>query len=617
MSQLSQNIFQPVSGLKQLLGYPLTLGLISAGLFSVELVQAQTAPEPTLIPESQIHLNPANENLLPQIESYNSLDAASDSDTMGIVTNVSQLRDVQPTDWAYQALDNLVSRYGCIAGYPDGTFRGNRALTRYEFAAGLNACLQQIEKLLSTSGDFATKQDLATLQKLVDDFGVELATLRSRVDGLEGRVSFLENHQFSTTTKLEGEVIFGVASLFGRTDAQGEPLQENTVFGNRTRLNFETSFTGEDLLRTRLATGNFPSFAENTFTPEGDLAFAQPDDNDVALEVLLYQFPLTRQTQVTVAASGGAADDFASTVNPFLDGDGATGAISKFATRNPIYYQVEGAGLGIRHQFSDRVELSLGYLANQANEPGASQGLFNGSYGSLAQVVVKPSSRFNLGFTYVHSYNQVDTGTGSNLSNPQALFTGVSNQSIDVPTGSSPFLPDGFNGNVGDLLSDLGFSTDIPFISNSYGVEMSWQLSDRIVLGGWAGYSVVQNLGTGNGLLERGSTDIFNWAVSLAFPDLGKKGNLGGIIVGMEPKVTGSTVRPSAALADLAGAIPLPGALTRQQDNATSLHIEAFYQYQLSENLSITPGVIWLTAPDHNSANNDIVIGTLRTTFQF
>ena len=51
------------------------------------------------------------------------------------VTSVSQLSDVQPTDWAFQALQSLVERYGCIVGYPDKTFRGNRALTRYEFAA--------------------------------------------------------------------------------------------------------------------------------------------------------------------------------------------------------------------------------------------------------------------------------------------------------------------------------------------------------------------------------------------------------------------------------------------------------------------------------------------------
>ena len=48
------------------------------------------------------------------------------------VTSVSQFSDVVPTDWAYQALANLVETYGCVAGYPNGSFRGNRAMTRYD-----------------------------------------------------------------------------------------------------------------------------------------------------------------------------------------------------------------------------------------------------------------------------------------------------------------------------------------------------------------------------------------------------------------------------------------------------------------------------------------------------
>jgi predicted PhzF superfamily epimerase YddE/YHI9 len=60
------------------------------------------------------------------------------------VNSVSQLSDVKPTDWAFQALQSLVERYGCIVGYHDGTYRGNRAMTRYEFAAGLNTGLTQL-----------------------------------------------------------------------------------------------------------------------------------------------------------------------------------------------------------------------------------------------------------------------------------------------------------------------------------------------------------------------------------------------------------------------------------------------------------------------------------------
>ena len=63
------------------------------------------------------------------------------------VTSVTQFSDVQPTDWAYQALSQLVERYGCVAGYPNGTFRGGRALTRYEAAALLNACLDRVTEV--------------------------------------------------------------------------------------------------------------------------------------------------------------------------------------------------------------------------------------------------------------------------------------------------------------------------------------------------------------------------------------------------------------------------------------------------------------------------------------
>src|ERR671933_605970 len=128
-----------------------------------------------------------NESVSPAVTPSDPLEQAEVNDPMDQVTNVTQLSDVRPTDWAYEALRSLVERYGCIAGYPDGTFRGNRAMTRYEFAAGVNSCLQQIERLIagSVSGN-ASKHDLETLRRLVNEFQPELATLRTRVDNLEG-----------------------------------------------------------------------------------------------------------------------------------------------------------------------------------------------------------------------------------------------------------------------------------------------------------------------------------------------------------------------------------------------------------------------------------------------
>ena len=91
-----------------------------------------------------------------------------------------------------------------MAGYPDGTFRGKQALSRWEAAALLNACLDRITEVTDE------------LRRLLKEFEAELAVLKGRVDGLEAKVGELEANQFSTTTKLSGQATFVVgANAFG------------------------------------------------------------------------------------------------------------------------------------------------------------------------------------------------------------------------------------------------------------------------------------------------------------------------------------------------------------------------------------------------------------------
>jgi Carbohydrate-selective porin, OprB family/S-layer homology domain len=506
------------------------------------------------------------------------VDSLAQDKTMAQVTSVSQLSDVQPTDWAFQALQSLVERYGCIAGYPNGTYRGNRAMTRYEFAAGLNACLDRVNELIATAtADLVTKQDLATLQKLQEEFSAELATLRGRVDALEARTAQLEANQFSTTTTLTGQVVGAITDVLGGDQVNGEDVKDNNItLGARARVEFNTSFTGKDTLFTRIQTNNI--LGPNIGTPEGSLFFAGEDgDNDAFIDALWYRFPLGEKTQVIAIANAGAADDVTSTVNIF-DGDGAFGALSTFGTRNPIYYQMDGAGLGVTQEFGDKLALSLAYLASSANDPTPKNALFDGPYGALAQLTFKPSDRFTIGLTYINAYNQ-ELGAGSRRANPISFLGSELASPPDVPGEPEP--------------------VSVPFSSNSYGIQASLGLSEKFVIGGWVGYTNARNLSSVNGTVDRGELDIWNWAVTLGFPDLGKKGNLAGIIVGMEPKVTGSSID------------------NIDKDRDTSYHLEAFYQYQLTDNITITPGVIWLTAPDHNNDNDDVVIGALRTTFSF
>jgi hypothetical protein len=488
--------------------------------------------------------------------------------SMQQVTSVSQLSDVKPTDWAFQALQSLVERYGCIVGYPNQTFRGDRALTRYEFAAGLNACIDRVNELIvAATDDLAKQQDLATVQKLQESFATELASLKGRVEPLENRTATLERQQFSTTTKLSGESVIALTSILAGDDINGQSADRVATLSHRTRLNFDTSFTGKDRLRTRFQANTVNGISNVTGIPEGELAFApgfqEQSGNEVELNLLAYEFPIGEKTTVLIAANDGEAEEFAESVNPFFDGEGSSGALSQFGTRNPIYYLLEGTGVGITHELSEQLELSLGYLAGDADSPTAKNGLFDGSYGTIAQLTIEPNENLAFGLTYIHAYNTDYTTEGS----------------------------------AGSLNANLFSAIGQPVVTNSFGLQASFRPSAKFIVNGWVGY-------TGARVLRLGDASVWNWAVTLGFPDLGKKGNFAGLVIGMEPKLTRMDNSITAATG-------------LSLDRDTSLHVEAFYQYQINDHIAITPGIIWLTAPNHDNRNQDLVIGSIRTTLKF
>jgi hypothetical protein len=492
----------------------------------------------------------------PKIPAINSDASVPQTNSMSQVTSVSQFSDVQPTDWAFQALQSLVERYGCIAGYPNSTYRGNRAITRYEFAAGLNACLSRINELIATAtSDLVTKEDLSTVKRLQEEFTAELSTLRGRVDSLESRTAELEAHQFSTTTKLSAEAIFAITNAFS-----GSVNNSNTVFQDRVRLVFNSSFTGRDTLNVRLTAGNATTLRLPNGTAEGLETFnLSPANNNDFLDWLAYYFPIGDKIQAYVGAVNGVFFDFIPTLSPYLDS--ATGggrALTEFASSSPIYRIGGGAGAGINYKLSDKVVLSLGYLAGDHASPQAGSGLFDGQYGAIAQLLLKPNNNSGIGLTYVNAYQ-----------NRGAIF--------DIGSGGAI---------VGTAQANTPFNT---MITNSYGAEAFYKFSPKVAVNGFFGYTNAKNLA------GSGSADIWYYALGLAFPDLGKEGNLGGVLVGAEPYRGGN---------------PAPA-------NDLSLHIEGFYKYQLTDNIAITPGVIWITAPGQNNDNQDAVIGTVRTTFTF
>jgi hypothetical protein len=499
--------------------------------------------------------------MLQQVQQY-----TRDDQSLSQVTSITQLSDVQPTDWAYQALQSLVERYGCIVGYPDGTYRGNRALTRFEFAAGLNACLDRISELLAAStADLATREDLAALQRLQEEFAAELAALREQVDSLDGRIAEMEANQFSTTTKLAGETLFFVSDVFG--DEIGEDNVTN--FQYRVRLNFDTSFNGRDQLRARLQAGTLQPFTQPGFDL-GYGAFANTSSN-VVMDNVSYIFPLDDIATVGIYANATGLDDitFGNTINP-LDNP-ARSAISRFGQRNAVYRTANtSAGAAVNLFLTEGLSLQVGYLAGEASDPNPGSGLFNGNYGLLGQLTARNIfDVLDIALTYVNAY----TGTS-------VTSTGI--------TAGVPFGVGSRNARV---------DVDRPVIANSYGVTANLRLFPGFQLGGWVGLSDIRAIGVGD-------ADVWNYAVTLAFPDLGGQGNLGGIIVGMQPRLTGT----SPNLGERIG---------RRSDPDVGVHIEAFYRIMLNDRIDITPGIIWLTAPNHDNSNDDAIQGVLRTTFRF
>ncbi|MEG4941493.1 iron uptake porin [Microcoleus sp. F4-D5] len=483
---------------------------------------------------------------------------AQQSGTMSQVTSVTQLSDVRPTDWAFQALQSLVERYSCIVGYPDGTYRGNRALTRYEFAAGVNACLDNITQLIGSTGNLVTRDDLAILQRLQEEFAAELATLRGRVDGLEARTAELEANQFSTTTKLAGEVIFAASDTFG--DAVGTRDDKTvTNFGYRVRLSLLTSFTGRDLLKTRLQAGNIARYdrATATGTNMARLSYEGGESSNFILEELYYSFPTGNATFI-VGPLGLDLDEIANTASPFKST--GTTSISRFGSRsNPAVFRgPQGAGASMTYNFGN-FQATAGYLAGESDAPNPAngRGVADGSFSALGQIGFF-SKPFDLGLTYTRKYNRAGdvnilNSTGSSLANQ--------------PFGLAPTASDNF------------------------GVQVNFKPSSRFQIGGWYGYTKAEQLRGGNN-----DATIQNGAITLALADFGRQGNLLGFVFGVPPKVTESDVA---------------------RNRNTSYHLEGFYRFQVNDFIAVTPGVYVILNPEHNNRNDDIWVGLLRTTFSF
>jgi hypothetical protein len=546
--------------------------------------------------------------------------------------------EIKPGDWAYQTLQGLTAKYGCGSTLPTG----DRTLSREEFATSLNGCVQSMEQLVARrkprkflkkrrvapapevvtpaptpelappplpeaapvappvpAPPEVSQQDLDQLKQLVQSFSTELQGVDMRIKALDGKIADLKDKSFSTTTKLVGEAIFAVTGLAGGPTA----ATRTTIFSDRVRLNFRSSFTGKDLLLVRLQSRNSNSFASinnpnfnannpisstNAVTSSPSrtnmtrLGFEGSEENGTTVHRLQYQLPLASTTKVFVEAVGSELNDNYNNFNPEHQAAG-TGSFTRFGRFSSIYrMNNEGAGFGVDHKFSPNLGLVVSYAVPRVatagitsgtapetvNSPTAGNGLFDGSNVLFSQVTLKPSDDVSFGLAYARSYHSTGTYISGNngsgfANNPFGANTNVANTTVLRPT-----------------------------TANHYAVLGSFNLSKNLIFSAWGGLTQARREDAA------GSADIWEYAGTLAAKDFGSKGSTLGFVVGMQPKVTSNTV-------------------TARVDPATGLHIEAFYKYKVNDNLYVTPGILMLTNPEHNASNPTEYLGTLRTTFNF
>jgi Carbohydrate-selective porin, OprB family len=499
----------------------------------------------------------------------------------------AQSDEVLPTDRNVQVLKSINSKYHCGVGELDKT------VSRSDFANSIVTCLEALEAKIAQSPGAIPASDLAQLKELTNNFMSEVSTLNNRVESVEKKVAVLQSGStFSTTTKLVGEVIIGLNAFSSQT---GKPASDtnggSVVVTNRVRLNFDTSFTGKDRLRTRLESrNNIPFNGGNVGTPPVNilnggtgtnttrLGWDGDEGNSTNLSLLQYTLPVFNGSKLVIDATGSEFNENMYTFNPLL-APAAVGSISRFGRFNPVYRQ---SGLGtaatLDYKFSKDFTGSIGYAVplgavpapgapgvGIANNPASGAGIFGGNYAAIAQVRYQPSSNIDLGLSFVKGY--YSNGAG-----------------VTAATGSA-FANNPFNG--------------LPTVANHYSLSASSKVSPGFVLSGWVGLTNATVDAGGSG---SGSADIFNAAVTAAFPDLGGKGNALGFVVGIPPKVSSSS---NAA----------------RVNPDTALHLETFYKFKVSDNLYITPGVLLITSPEStpNAALNrgSEFVGTVRTTFFF
>lgn len=458
---------------------------------------------------------------------------------------VHQLSNLEHNHWVNATLNVLINKYQCPNHHQSTMPNEN------QWAQTFHQCLNHINQSQQT----IPLEDQLSIEKLQQNLISKFNPLSTTINDLENHSATLSKQQFSTTTKFEGEVIFGIAGVISNNRVDNsQPIDTNLTLSNRTRLEFETSFNGSDELRIRFQSRNIPEFEDFTGTSMANLGFDGNTDGNIELSRLDYETNLSPNTEIAFNVVGGGLGDYIDNINSLFS-DSGDGAISLFARENPIRRQGGAPGIGLKHQVTDNISLQLGYVATDADDPDI--GIFQSPYATALQAIFQPSDYARFSFTYLRSFNGLNTGTSSVLAgNP-------------------------FNGDSKAIMA------------NSLGIEASLDLSSRWNLGARLGYIQAQ----AQDLEQNPEAELLTWAILLGIKDLGKEGNVLGFVLGQPLRIIDNDY----------GTV----------ENTGSWHLEAFYRLKINDHIAITPGVFVLLNPENNDRNSPIYVPVIRTTLSF
>jgi hypothetical protein len=461
---------------------------------------------------------------------------------------------VKPGDWQYTALQELSTKYGCNPNF------NNQPVLAIEFARGLNACINRVETSLALQQSIPPAPPAPAGSNTVTREDLEV--LKRLTQEFRAQLSEIDNRIVAGDRKiaqLQANQFSTTTKLKGEavfnvSGVASGAAQNNTIFGDRVRILLESSFTGKDRLWTRIATGNNVSLGTTFNVPSttGGQVIDTNGTNTTGIDWLAYQFPVGN-ANVYVAAFNALQVDYAPSFAPnFDDFSGASGAISAFAESSPIYKIGGGSGVG-------------------TTIPLAETGLASVSVGYFAFGANDPAVGRGLFGTDNSLFGQLNFKFSPQLEGGVTYINSSHSGTIFNGTGVIVGTPLA-NANVGRTTA------------NSYGLALAYKPSDKLTVNGFA---MRTDANKGFGL---GRQEIWSYGGGVAFPDIDGKGGLAGLFVGAEPYVGGA--------------------------GSTPLHFEGFYKYKLSDNLSITPGLIYLTNTTE-AGGNSALIGVIRSTFLF